>query len=404
MDMDQIILLQDNCPICGSTMVEDHIETNLSTFFFPLPENLIKKAKKEPIKLKICQKCSFIFQVDVKIALIELIYTEFYKHYNLDTSIEFQEVYRERTIKFMKELLPKEIDSKVLDLGCGEGTYFPFFETLGFQCYGIEPSEKAKIAKEKNPKATISSKFFLDLDKNELNIKFDVILMNWVLEHISGLDSFFNKLRIRLKDKAKLVIQVPDIKYYIDNDIPLFYVHEHINYFTIETLRLLLERKGFEIMGEKFGDTPSILICAEYSGKESKKQVNYSELFAIQKSFLLRNNDLKLEIIKLISEYEKIVIYGIGLLAFWIGDLCLNNMDLNKIELIDDNEYYHDKWVPVFNKKIKIFPIGHCFNNTLIIIGTSPVYHDKIIKIINKKYIGNFKIAKIKENVLVIEE
>jgi 2-polyprenyl-3-methyl-5-hydroxy-6-metoxy-1,4-benzoquinol methylase len=402
--MNKIESSPKNCPVCGSKELEDYLNIDLTTFFFPLSEELIKKARKEPLKLKICQKCSFIVQVDVKNELIELIYNEFYKHYNLDTSIDFQEVYRERTIKFMTEILSKDKNSKALDLGCGEGTYFPFFESLGHRCYGIEPSEKASIAKDKNPNATISPEFFESLDAKDFGGKFDVILMNWVLEHISDLDFFFGKLEGYLKNNTKLIVQVPDIMYYIDNDLPLFYVHEHINYFTIQTLTLLLERKGFKIISQKNGDTPSILICAEYVGKVRQEEFNNTHLIKKQKSFLLKNIDLRDSISKTISAFDEVIFYGAGLLSFWIGDSCFNNKNLNNIEVIDDNVFYKNKFLPVFNKKIKKFPKGHSFNDTLIIIGTSPVYHDKIKRIISEKYIGNFKIATVKENTLVIEE
>ena len=402
--MNKDLSMQHCCPVCRSKNVEEYIHTKLSTFFFPLPENLVRKAKPEPIKLNICNNCSFIFQVDVKNHLIELIYNEFYKHYNLDTSVEFQEVYRERTIDFMNEVVPNElIDSKALDLGCGEGTYFPFFEKLGFECYGIEPSEKAKIAKLKNPNSTISYKFFSDLEPDELDFKFDVILMNWVLEHILGLDSLFDKLIMRLNNKGRLIIQVPDIEYYFNNDLPLFYVHEHINYFTLETLEVLLKNKGFKIIGTKVGDCPSILVCAEYTGIVEEQNFNNTNLVSKQKSFHLSNNELKADIIKSISKYENIVFYGTGLLAYWIGSMCINEKDMHKVELIDDNEFYQNKFTTVFLKKIKEFPIGHCFDNTLIIIGASPVYHDKIKGIINKKYVGNYKVASVKNNSLTIE-
>jgi len=401
--MSQILAPHNTCPVCQSECTEEYLNTLLTTFFFPLPEKLIEKTKKEPFKLNICQKCSFIFQVDVNKDLIELIYNEFYKHYNLDTSVEFQEVYRERTIEFMKEMLSPDNEAQVLDLGCGEGTYFPFFESLGYKCYGIEPSEKAIIAKEKNPNATISPKFFETLEVDEFNVEFDVILMNWVLEHIADMDSFFKKLEGYLKKGSRLIIQVPDIKYYMENQLPLFYVHEHINYFTKETLELLLERMGFEIIGQKSGTSPSIIICAEYTGIPRKRDVDHTELVRTQRSFLQENIDLKMKISQVISEYEKVIFYGMGLLAFWIGDACLEVNDLEKIELVDDNIFYKNKMVPLFNKKLKIFPTGYNFDNTLILICTSPVYHEKIRKIISEKYVGNYKIAFIKNNILVVE-
>lgn len=397
------VIVVEKCPVCGSRCTEDYLDTNLTTFFFPVLDEVIKKIKKESFRLKICQNCSHIFQAEIKKDLIDLIYNEFYMYYNLDTSIEFQDVYRERTIEFMEVVLSQEKDQKVLDIGCGEGTYFPFFETIGYECFGIEPSGKAKIAKERNPNAYISDEYFETSETNIFNTKFDIIFMNWALEHIVEIESFFKKLKKYVKVGTKLIIQVPDVQYYIDNNLALFYVHEHINYFTIETLSLLLEKKGFQIVGQKYGDCPSILICGEYTGTENKKEVNYSGLLRIKKKFIRENDELKKKINETLLKSEKIILYGMGLLAFWIGDFCLDKVDLGKIELIDDNEYYHGKVVPLFNKKLKIFSQGYNLDETLILICTSPIYHNKIRKVIKNKFIGNYKIATINNNDIVIE-
>jgi len=398
-----LVIGVEKCPVCGSLYTEDYLDINLTSFFFPVPEDVIKKIKKEPFRLKICQDCSHIFQAEIKKDLINLIYNEFYMYYNLDTSIEFQDVYRTRTIEFMKGVLSQKKDLKVLDIGCGEGTYFPFFETIGYKCFGIEPSGKAKIAKERNPHANISDEYFETSETNIFNTEFDIILMNWALEHIVEIESFFKKLKKYVKIGTKLIIQVPDIQYYIDNNLALFYVHEHINYFTIETLSLLLERKGFQIIGQKYRDCPSILICGEYTGTESKKEINYSESLRTKKKFIEENDELKNKLNEILLKSEKIILYGMGLLAFWIGDFCLDKVDLGKIELIDDNEYYHGKVVPLFNKKLKVFSQGYNLDETIILICTSPIYHNKIRKVIKNKFIGNYKIATIKNNDIVIE-
>jgi len=397
------IIVVEKCPICESQCTEDYLDSNLTSFFFPVPDEVIKKIKKETFKLKICQSCSHIFQSEIKKDLIKLIYTEFYMDYNLDTSIEFQDVYRERTIEFMKGVLSQEKNLKVLDIGCGEGTYFPFFETVGYECFGIEPSGKAKIAKKRNPNVNISDEYFETSETNIFNTKFDVILMNWTLEHIVEIKSFFKKLEKYVKVGTKLIIQVPDVRYYIDKGIKLFYVHEHINYFTIETLSLLLERKGFQIVGQKYEDCPSILICGKYTGIGSKKEVNHSELLRIKKEFIKENHELKKRINETLLKSKKIILYGMGLLAFWIGDFCLDKVDLGKIELIDDNEYYHGKVVPLFNKKLKIFSQGYNLDEALILICASPIYHNKIRKAIKDKFKGNYKTATINNNDMVID-
>jgi len=89
------------CPACGSNRIEAYLERDLTTFFFPVPQEMINKVRKEPFALGICNECSHIFQTEIKPALLSHIYNEFYVHYNLDTSVEFQKVYRERTISFL---------------------------------------------------------------------------------------------------------------------------------------------------------------------------------------------------------------------------------------------------------------------------------------------------------------
>jgi SAM-dependent methyltransferase len=400
---DSVVLIIEDCPACGSNRTEHYLDTYLTTFFFPVPEEIIEKVTKEYFELKICIECTHLFQGLVKPKLLHLIYNDFYAHYNLDTSIEFQEVYRQRTIEFIEETLSKQKDQKVLDVGCGEGTYFPFFEKIGYECYGIEPSRKGRIAEEKNPNAHVSNEFFEGSETNIFDTQFDVILLNWLLEHIIDFDCFFNKLKNYVRYGTRVIIQVPDIQYYIDNDLALFYVHEHIHYFTIETLRVLLERKGFKIVAEKHGGCPSVLICGEYTGVESEEKAYHSGLLKEKRDFLKRIEKLKKRLINLFKQYEKIVFYGMGLVAFWISDCCLDDADLGDIELIDDNTYYHGKVVPSFYKKLRIFPKGYNMEDRLIFISTSPVYHDKIKKLIKNRFTGNFEIGSIKDNDVFVE-
>ena len=45
-------------------------DINLTSFFFPVPDDIIKKIKRENFKLKICENCSHVFQSEIKIDLI----------------------------------------------------------------------------------------------------------------------------------------------------------------------------------------------------------------------------------------------------------------------------------------------------------------------------------------------
>jgi len=400
-ELDKIIM--ENCPVCGSTQTENYIQTDLTTFFFPVSADLIHKIKKEPFTLNICTKCSHIFQTNIEKMLLNLIYKEFYNHYNLDTSEEFQAVYRDRTIGFLQNVITQGKDQNALDIGCGEGTYFNLFREMGFECYGIEPSPKSEIAKQKNPDAIISNKFFNTVKTNIFGISFDIIMMNWVLEHIENIEDFFQTLKMYIKKGTKLFIQVPDLGYYIEHNMPLFYVHEHINYFSAETLSLLLKRKGFKILDIVQGDSPALLVAGEYTGIEQKPDVDAIDQLNIKKDFKAANTRLKIKVKKIISENEKIIFYGMGLLSFWISDFCLSDEDIEKIVLLDDNAYYNDKMVPSFNKKLGFFPEGHDLEGYIVFIATSPVYHERIKENIQNKFAGNFQIATIKYNDVIVD-
>jgi len=391
------------CPACGSKRLEDYLATNLTTFFFPVPKEMIKRVKREPFSLRICIDCSHIAQKEIRPALLALIYDEFYAHYNLDTSPEFQEVYGKRTADFLGEMAPRGGTRSVLDIGCGEGTFFPLFDSLGYECFGIEPSKKGEIAQRKNPNAKVWVQSFDTWEPTDFNGGFDVILMNWVLEHIADPSAFFERLKSCVRPGTRLVIQVPDICYYIANSLSLFYVHEHINYFTPQTLRVLLERKGFSILDEKHGDCASLLMCGEYTGVEKRRGGPFSAQVDAKKQFVAETEGLKANVANIFTKYEKVVFYGVGLLAFWISEFCLSESDCEKIELVDDNTYYHGKFVPSFNSALTVFPEGYVLEGALILISASPSYHDRIRLRIKRRFSGSYDVATIIGGQVVVE-
>ena len=115
------------CSACLSTNVKELINEKLVTFLFPVSKSTLKKITRENISLFICKSCSHVFQTNIDKRIIDKIYSDFYKHYNLDTSLEFQDVYRQRTINFITDFVSENNNHNILDIGCGEGTYFPFF-------------------------------------------------------------------------------------------------------------------------------------------------------------------------------------------------------------------------------------------------------------------------------------
>jgi len=390
------------CLACVSADTKEIINDKLVTFLFPVSQSTLERVTRENISIFICQNCSHVFQTNVDKDLINKIYSDFYKHYNLDTSEEFQSVYRQRTIDFINESISDEKNNNnrnFLDIGCGEGTYFPYFSDLGFNCFGFEPSQKHKIAIKNNPNVNVSPDYFEDQSKNAFGETFQVILLNWVLEHVIDLESFFKKLINYCHEGTKIIFQVPDFEYYIDNDLHLFYVHEHIHYFSPASIEKCLNRFGFKLLKYKNGDCPSLLVFAEYSNKTAK-ELNKGVNKNIEKVdiFLKKGLELGTKANELLSHYDEVYFYGIGTPSYWLGEYYLDEKVKKKIKIIDDNKFYIEKYAPSFNHKIQTLSNVNNVNNAVFFIGTSPVYRKVIVDKLLKNVKGNFEVLVIDNN------
>lgn len=388
------------CPVCGCEDVEPYSDKTTPFFQFPVPRELIGKIDERTIYFKICNYCSHVFQTKIDRDLINAVYSIFYKHYNLDTSEQFQEVYLERFKKFFIRNLSS---GKLLDIGCSKAPLFPFFESLGFECYGIEPSkEDADIAKKNNPNSHISNIFFEASKGNVFGEKFDVIQMNFVMEHIVELDVFFERLKMYIMNGTRIFVQVPDVEYYIKNNIDPFCACEHINYFTHTTLRTLLERNGFEVHDILHGDISSILLCAEYQNAPRIEVTSNEEEVLHKKEFIRDQTTLADEIIRIVKKEEHLVMYGLGITAFWILGHCGDSFP-EKLMLIDDNKFYKGKIVPGFNLEVQPCPKIK-LDGALILITTSPPYFSRIKEKIRDNITGKYRIGYVQNNEIVIEE
>ena len=97
--------------------------------------------------------------------------------------------------------------NKILDIGSGGGQLFPILKKFG-KVYGIEKNKKmVEFSKINYPFATILNETFPD--NHSLKIKFNLICLCDVLEHVSDTDLIFYEVIKRLADDGYLLITVP---------------------------------------------------------------------------------------------------------------------------------------------------------------------------------------------------
>tara|TARA_B100001146_G_scaffold223775_1_gene239358 strand:+ start:13655 stop:14452 length:798 start_codon:yes stop_codon:yes gene_type:complete len=96
----------------------------------------------------------------------------------------------------------------LLDVGAGTGDFLQSAKESGWHVQGVEVSEKARDkAREKD--------LLLDRSLDEIgNVKFDVITLWHVLEHIETLEATIEQLHDLLSTNGVLIIAVPNFKSY----------------------------------------------------------------------------------------------------------------------------------------------------------------------------------------------
>lgn len=107
------------------------------------------------------------------------------------------------TVRWLKQ----KSDGKMLEIGCGNGSFLMTMKELDWSAEGIEPdSECAAIAHRFN--LSVIDKPFEEVHFD--NEVFDAITLHHVIEHVSDPVAFLSKLAPSLKSGGKLVLIYPN--------------------------------------------------------------------------------------------------------------------------------------------------------------------------------------------------
>lgn len=226
------------CILCGSS-------------YFEIISNNVRDSNHHKVI-----KCKNCFHVQLFPIPFKEEITEFYnKNYQFQNKILYlsRKDLKERAkhhltkrISLVTSLIPKK--AKILEVGSGMGLFLDSMEKKGFEVIGIEISKKERAYSKRITNVPILN---LDLHEELLEVSnFDIVVMFQVLEHIRDPISFISNLSKMLKQKGKLVVEVPNM-----NDLQLkindeykqwFFQIAHISYFTPNTLKKVLLRCGFK--------------------------------------------------------------------------------------------------------------------------------------------------------------
>lgn len=143
---------------------------------------------------------------------------------------------------------------RLLDVGCGDGSYLESMQQLGWDAYGVDLSARAvEIARSRVGLSRVSVGGLKNLDPALGQM--DLITMHHFLEHVTNPRDILQDVRRRLAPTGKLQVIVPDLsgfeaklfrRFWIGLDVP-----RHCVSFARVDIETLLLRCGFVITSSR---------------------------------------------------------------------------------------------------------------------------------------------------------
>ncbi|HMG81440.1 MAG TPA: methyltransferase domain-containing protein [Ferruginibacter sp.] len=364
-----------NCRLCNAglnkTASFELDNLPLGVQYFPDKENLIND---KPVNLKIycCDSCGFVQAFGNQVV--------YESDHSAATSISPGMVTHktEQAETFISKYNLK--GKKILEAGSGDGHFLEMLTNAGAElAVGIEPSIKSKESS-----AFKNVIVYSDYVKKTNILKeapFDGFATFHVLEHIPDIHDFIAGISVNLKDGAVGFVEVPSSEA-IEDELRFYdIINDHLNYFTLRTLRMAFEMHNFEILDSyrDWNGEHDVLIV--------KKRKPYD--FSVLQNAKTTTID---NLLALLNKYpaKKTAIWGASMHALTL----LSQFNTDKIKyIIDSAPYKQNKFTPVTQYLI-VAPQAIEKDPVDLIVIIAPRFEEEIVENLkrNKKFTGQIAV------------
>jgi len=134
----------------------------------------------------------------------------------------------------------------VLDIGSNDGTQLKHFQALGYDVLGVESSKRTAAIANDAGVPTLNAFFNLQTMR-DIGRQFDAFNAAGVFFHLEELHSVCEAIREGLKKDGVFVVQFLYMRSIMENLAFDQIYHEHLLYYTLETIEALLQRHGLQL-------------------------------------------------------------------------------------------------------------------------------------------------------------
>jgi SAM-dependent methyltransferase len=254
--------------------------------------------------------------------------------------------------RFVREQF-RHWSSRVLDIGCNDGSQLNAFKKLGFATYGVDPAENLYPKSSSNHNVTLG--FWDEASAGKLGTDFDVITCQNAFAHNPDPLTFLNLAREYLRTDGRIFIQTSQADMVLNGEFDTIY-HEHISYYNVESMKQLAERAGLyliDVVKTPIHGTSYIFVLA----KKPENEFRVANILATEQALGLQQaetysrwangvRELLVRLLDQINEYRAHKYHVIGYGAAAKGMTLLNASWIKLDAVIDDNPLKQGLYCP----------------------------------------------------------
>lgn len=303
-------LIKRTCPLCGSENREKLFEISAKTFCDINPTysrqytEILDIDENMSFPIVSCSECDFIYAEQLLSPQgLGLVYEQIIDP-QLGLSYAARPSWVGHQLKMAGMLLrelslvfPDTEKLKILDFGCGQGTILKAMNGLHIKCIGFETSER-----EVNHLNSLGLPTVKSLDEIRAAKPFHAVILSDVLEHIPEPREILSLCHDVLIQKGLVCINVPEfsktrmskIKKQLDagqNITTELNPWEHLNYFSPETLREMLNKEKFQVVEPFMPDYAHPNAAVKYA-KKLFQTVRFQMNYRTAKTFVYGQKNL----------------------------------------------------------------------------------------------------------------
>lgn len=223
MAVSQASFAQRHCPACGSTGAS-------------------QRGQKNDFELLVCQSCATVYTAHFPVSNPSQDYDNYYSSDNLTVAAFIQKHLDEIVTTFA----PYRKLNRLLDVGCGAGTFLEAAARAGWDAVGVEVSQTATAhLRERGFEV-----FCGELERaNYPNNHFDVVIASEVVEHVRDPQAMLREIARILRPGGLLWATTPHARgisaRLLGNKWSIVCPPEHLQLFSVSGIKRLLLGSGF---------------------------------------------------------------------------------------------------------------------------------------------------------------